>query len=647
MTKSAPYGSWKSPITSDLIVAGMIGLGTLVTEGDVLYWMEFRPAEKGRNTIVRRDPDGVQTDLLPPSYNARTRVHEYGGASYQVANGVVFFSNFSDQRLYRLDPGQEPVPLTPGVDLRYADIEVDARRGRLVCVREDHTQSGREAVNTIVSLDWNGRDLLSGGQVLASGHDFFSTPRLSPDGAQLVWLAWDHPNMPWDGTRVMLVRLQPAAEGQPPRLVDVQQVGGGPEMASAQPLFSPDGRWLSFIEEQGEWPALVLFDLQTGQRENLLDADGCELCMPAWVQGGRSTGWSPDGRRLYYIRHTGVRTSLWYIDLPSRVIVQIDTEPYAWVSQLAVAPQGEGLAFLGSAPDVPDQVVRWDGQRLIPVANSLAATYDPAVLPEAREIQWQVTDSQSGEDVTVYGVYYPPHNPAFTCDGPPPAILHIHGGPTSLSSFSFMPTAAYFTSRGYAFVAVNYRGSTGYGRSYRNALRQRWGEVDVDDTAACARALAEQNLADPRRLVIMGGSAGGYTVLNALIRHPGLFKAGVCLYGVSNLFTLDLDTHKFEAHYTTSMVGKLPEAAGRYHAWSPVFHAHNIRDALYIFQGSDDKVVPPSQSEEIVAILKARGIPYQYKLYEGEGHGFRKSETIADYLKETERFLQQNVLFAP
>jgi dipeptidyl aminopeptidase/acylaminoacyl peptidase len=300
------------------------------------------------------------------------------------------------------------------------------------------------------------------------------------------------------------------------------------------------------------------------------------------------------------------------------------------------------LAFLASAADQPDQVVRWDGTKLVPVAYSTAWTYDPAYLPPAQEISWTTTDG-----TTVFGLYYPPSNPQFTGSGLPPAMVGIHGGPTSIVSNRFDGEMAYFTSRGYAYIKVNYRGSTGYGRTYRHAMRQRWGDVDVEDAASCAQMLRERKLADANRLVITGGSAGGYTVLNTLIRYPGLYKAGVCLYGVTNLFALDLDTHKFEAHYNASMIGPLPEAAGRYHDWSPVYHADRIQDALYIFQGDEDKVVPPNQSEEIIAVLRNRGIPYQYKLYAGEGHGFRKSETIADYLKETERFLQQHVLFAP
>jgi dipeptidyl aminopeptidase/acylaminoacyl peptidase len=431
-------------------------------------------------------------------------------------------------------------------------------------------------------------------------------------------------------------------------------VDGGPNIPVCQPQFSPDGRWLSYIVASGEWEDLMLMDLQSGASRILVHGDGFQLCDSAWVQGTRWHGWSFDGRHIFYMRNAGGLASLWSVELESGRSTQIDTAPYTWLGGLSVSPTADELAFWASSPAIPGRIVRIQThpnqnigagdfaslQHHI-VARSSGESLSPDYLPAPRPITWQAPDG-----TPVHGLYFPPANPNYTASGLPPAILHIHGGPTSHTPVVYSAESAYFTSRGYAWLYVNYRGSSGYGRTYRDSLRQRWGEFDVEDAAGGAQALAELGLADPTRLIIQGGSAGGYTVLNALIRYPRRFKAGVCEYGVSNLFTLAMDTHKFELRYLDSMVGPLPEASARYHAWSPIYHAGQIRDPLAVFQGKEDKVVPPAQSEEIVAALRANGVPHIYKLYDGEGHGFRKRETIIDYLGETERFLRQYVLFS-
>lgn len=630
-----PFGLWPSSVSAGM-VSGRLRLDDVQWSGDgrMLIWAEGR----SDSTVLTAAALGSSARFdLTDEQSPRGGVG-YGGGAFTTAqagsHGFLVFAN-RDGRLYRRSLDYAiPSPITPsiGASGAVASPAVSPDGRWVIYVYSD----GKTDLLSLVDAEGKNWPVQ-----FARGADFFMQPSWHPQGDRLAWIEWDHPNMPWDGTRVMLAQVSTGSAGTQLQLENVSEVGGGPEQAAQQPLFSPDGHWLSFIEEKGEWPNLVLIDLQSGQRRELINGDGFELSVPAWVQGVRSYGWSSDSQRIFYIRYQGPNASLWVVDVMRGDTHPIDTSPFTWLSQLAVSPTADNLVLIGSAPDQPDQIVLWRESCLEPVAYSTPATYDPNTLPDAREISWKADNAQ-----TTYGLYYAPLNPAYAGHGLPPAILHIHGGPTSIAPNSFNPRAAYFTSRGYAYTEVNYRGSTGYGRTYRNALRQHWGDLDVQDAAGCARALSEQGLADPQHLVIMGGSAGGYTVLNALSRHPGLFKAGVCLYGVANLFTLDMDTHKFEAHYNHSMVGPLPEAAGRYHAWSPVFHVGNIKDALYIFQGSDDKVVPPSQSEEIVATLRSRGIPHKYKLYEGEGHGFRRSETIADYLKETECFLQQNVLFA-
>jgi len=329
------------------------------------------------------------------------------------------------------------------------------------------------------------------------------------------------------------------------------------------------------------------------------------------------------------------------LEIHSGETTKINTGEYTSLRQISVSNKGE-IALIASCATIPARVIVGNGKSWRIMARSTAENIPAAYLSSPQAISWQ-----SDEGIRIHGLFYPPANPKFTADGIPPVIVYIHGGPTSQVTAGFSTATAFFTSRGYGWLDVNYRGSTGYGHEYKNMLRGRWGDVDVEDSVSGARALVVQGLANEKQLIIMGGSAGGYTVLNSLIRYPGVFKAGICNYGVSNLFMLDLDTHKFEAHYNASLIGQLPDAADKYHAWSPVYHAHHIRDALAVFQGSEDKVVLPNQSEVIVEKLRHQGVPFLYQLYQGEGHGFRKNETLLDYYQRVERFLIENVLFAP
>ncbi len=604
---SLPYGLWPSPISAARIARRLrLEDARWTPDGQTLVWLEGR---SGSGTLVARNGCDAPRDLTE-EHSPHGGVG-YGGGAFALGNDalqkdcpILVFAE-RDGRLYRLGLQYDrPSAITPAFgSVASPALSPDGRWAAFV-YSDGHTDL--LGLVPIDGSEWPAQ--------LARGADFYMQPAWHPTGEWLAWVEWNHPNMPWDATRIQLAQVASGEDGGLPHLSSVQTVGGGDQIPASQPLFSPDGRWLSFIEESGEWPALVLLDLQTKERRVLLSADGFELSQPAWVQGGHSYGWSQSSKNLFYLRYQGTTASLWSINLENGQSKPIDLAPYTWIDQLSVSPTQDELAFLASAPTLPERLLRWNAslaepERLQIAARSGAETIDPDSLSTPREISWLSEDG-----TRVFALYYPPHLPGYTGDGLPPAILNIHGGPTSLASTRFSGESAYFTSRGYAWVEVNYRGSSGYGKTYRNALRQHWGEVDVEDAAGCARALADQNLADPQRLVIRGGSAGGYTVLNALIHYPGVFKAGVCLYGVSNLFTLDMDTHKFEERYNASMVGELPEAAGRYRAWSPVFHADKIRDALYIFQGDQDKVVPPSQSEEIAAALKDSGVPLKYKV---------------------------------
>jgi len=589
------------------------------SDGQTLVWLEGRA---DRNVLVARPLAESRRDL--------TAIHTprggvgYGGGEFTVAGGVVFFAE-RDGRLYRRSLSYDlPRPiLQPFGGAAAPAVSPD---GRWVVYVFSDQRTDLLALVDSQGLDWPVK--------LAEGADFYMQPVWSPDGARLAWIEWDHPNMPWDGARLKLGRLA----GTPPRLVEQFVIAGDEHTPVSSPRFSPDGRWLSYLAANGEWQDVVLYALDSGERHTLVSGDGFDVSTPAWVQGQRSYGWSAGSQGIYYLHNAGGFAGLKYAGLDGRNTI-IDCAPYTWLHQLAVCPTGEQLAMIASAAGLPERVVRWDGQQLHVEAYSESESLPPDALPAPQPLSWK-----TAQGVRVHGIYYPPAGEPAAA--PPPAIVYVHGGPTSQRSATYLGEMAYFNTRGYAWLDVNYRGSHGYGRTYQDALRQHWGLADVEDVVSGAEALVSGGLADGNRLVIRGGSAGGYTVLNALIRHPGRFKAGVCLYGVSNLFTIALETHKFEEHYNDSLVGPLPQAAQRYRDWSPAFHAQHIRDPLAIFQGNQDRVVPPGQSAEIARALEHNRVPHLYRVYEGEGHGFRRADTITDYLQQTERFLAQYVLYA-
>lgn len=620
----APYGSWKSPITPQLAGGDAVRLSAPAICGDDIYWCEGRPTEQGRVALVRRTPDGETRDVIPGPFNVRTRVHEYGGVSYWVTDAAlyagIYFSNFVDQRLYRLRPGDAPRPITPDAALRYADCILDAQRGRLIAVRQDHTRqdagaAGGDPVNTLVGLDLGRED---GGRVLAAGHDFYASPRLSPDGARLAWLAWRHPNMPWDGTELWVAQV--SADGA---LVDAHIVAGGPTESIFQPEWSPDGV-LHFVSDRTGW--WNLYRWRAGQAEALCPR-AAEFGAPQWAFGMSTYGFASE-RELVCTFFQGGRWHLAVLDLVTLALEEIAT-PYTELADLRVA--GSRLLFRAGSPTEPASLVLSDlaERRFTVLRRSGNLAVDPGYLSIPQEIEFPTQDG-----LPVYAYYYPPRNRDFV--GPagekPPLLVLSHGGPTGASGATLNLGIQYWTSRGFAVVDVNYGGSTGYGRAFRERLKGNWGVVDVDDCVGAALYLAGRGDADPGRLAIRGGSAGGYTTLSALAFRD-VFKAGASHFGVSDLETLATDTHKFESRYLDGLVGPYPARRDLYIERSPIHHTDGLNCALILFQGLDDQMVPPEQSRLMYEAVRAKGLPVAYLAYEGEGHGFRQAANIVRTLE--------------
>ncbi len=608
--KTAPYGSWKSPVTSDLIVADMVMLGQTALDGENVHWTEVRPIEGGRYVIVRRAPDGRTTDITPPPFNARTQVHEYGGGAYLIADGTVYFSNWDDQRLYRQDPGESPRPITPDVAWRYADAVLDRRHDRLICVREDHTDPEHEATNALVSVDLEGDGKV---RVLVSGNDFYAAPRLSPDGSRLAWLTWNHPNMPWNGTELWVGEIE--ADGS---VVRAQLVTGGENESIFQPEWSPDGV-LTFVSDRTGW--WNLYRWRDGRVEPLVEMEA-EFGAPQWVFGMSLYAYESAERIICaYTQHGD-----WHLaslDVASRKLTPIET-PYSDIAQLRASP-GRVL-FLGGSPTEPESVVQLDlatGQFEM-LRRSSATVIEPGYLSIPQTIEFPTENG-----LTSHAFFYPPTNRDYVApDGErPPLIVISHGGPTGATSSRLTLTVQYWTSRGFAVLDVNYGGSAGYGRSYRQRLEGQWGVVDVDDCVNGARYLVERSEVDGDRLIIRGGSAGGYTTLCALTFRDA-FKAGASHYGISDLEVFVEDTHKFESRYLDRLIGPYPERKDLYRERSAIRFTDQLSCPVIFFQGLEDKVVPPNQAELMVEALRAKGLPVAYVPFEGEQHGFRRAENI-------------------
>jgi dipeptidyl aminopeptidase/acylaminoacyl peptidase len=623
-------------------VAEVVGLGEIRLDGEDIYWAEMRPGEGGRSVIVRRAADGTISDQTPPPFNARTRVHEYGGGAFTVQDRVIYFSNFSDQRLYRQGPGEAPRPITPEGEWRYADGVIDRRRQRMICVREGHPPSslrsgvpvsGHEPVNTLVSVDLAGpRE----SQVLVSGSDFYSNPRLSPDGRRLAWLAWNHPNMPWDGTELWAGEIQPDGS-----VGAREKIAGGPEESIFQPEWSPDGV-LCFVSDRTGW--WNLYRQGEGGIEPLLLMKA-EFGLAQWVFGMSTYAFAASGRLICCYTQNGI-WRLGEIDLRTRVPAQrvmlapVDL-PYTSFGGIH-ATAGRAVFFAGS-PAEPPSLLQLD-----------LATKQYEVLrrssPIDEELRLYFTEPEPVEfptenGLTAHGLFYPPHNPDYQApDGErPPLLVKCHGGPTAAAGSTLSLSIQYWTSRGIGVVDVNYGGSTGYGREYRRRLEGQWGVVDVDDCANGARYLAEQGRVDGRRMAISGSSAGGYTVLCALTFRD-VFNAGASYYGVSDLEALARDTHKFEARYLDRLIGPYPEARDLYRQRSPIHFAEKLSVPVIFFQGAEDRIVPPNQAEAMVEALRSKQVPVAYLVYEGEQHGFRRAENIKRCL-DAELYFYATLLF--
>ena len=611
MSTTAPYGSWKSPITTDLIVSGAIGMGQVVLDDEDIYWLEMRPSEGGRMVIVKQALESKPVDVTPEPFSVRTRVHEYGGAAYLVNDGVVFFSNFSDQRMYRQDPGEEPKPITPETDMRYADGCFDATRNRIICVREDHA-SGGEPVNLIVSIDAAGE---AEQEVLFQGSDFCSNPRISPDGRTLCWLTWDHPNMPWDGTQLYSGRFNDNGKLGEPHLV-----AGSPTESIFQPEWSPDNV-LHFVSDRNGW--WNLWRSEKGQLWPLTSREG-EFGKPQWVFGSGTYSFASD--ELIACSYT--ENDAWKIamlHIPSKMLLAIET-PYSEMGRGDLKVGDGKIVFIGGAPSLPMSVVQIDlaSSKWWELRKSNNLEIDDGYLSTAQPVEFPTENGQ-----TAHAFYYPPKNGDF--DGPagekPPLLVKSHGGPTGSASTALDLGIQFWTSRGIGVLDVNYGGSTGYGREYRERLNGAWGIVDVDDCCNAALHIVAQGSADPDRLAIDGGSAGGYTTLAALT-FKDVFKAGASHYGVSDLEALAKETHKFESRYLDGLVAPYPEGNELYQERSPINHTEKLSCPLILFQGLEDQIVPPNQAEMMFDAVRAKGIPTAYIPFEGEQHGFRRSENI-------------------
>ncbi len=614
-----PYGAWDSPLTGESMVQSSLRLGQIQVDGDKVFWTEGRPNEKGRTALMRWSISGTIQEYGDPGHDVRTRAHEYGGGAFLTDNSRCFYINNEDQQIYEVIDANKARQITDHQGFRYADLLIDEQRNCLFAIAEDHARTD-DVQNMVVRIPLgdNGEQY-----VIAGGHDFYANPQLSPDGSQLLFITWDLPDMPWDSSQLWLASLD--EKGNPEA---VECIAGGENESIFQPLWDPDGS-IYFVSDRSNW--WNLYHYSSGISTCILKMDA-EFGLPQWVFGMSTYTILRTGELVATYRELE-GSKLIHIDVKNQSFNRIDV-PYSVIDQ--VRGSGDRIAFLGYTDSAPGAVVSMNLkngeldilQRSSDVEISIRNVSQPKLI-----------SFESHPDEATYAWYYPPCNPDFEAPqhDKPPLIVLSHGGPTAYSSMAFSPGIQFWTLRGFAVVDVNYSGSTGFGRAYRERLKGTWGIRDVEDCAAAAQHLVREGEVDPDRLIIKGSSAGGYTTLAALT-FSDVFKAGASYYGVGDLTTLAQDTHKFESRYLDQLVGPYPEAKETYIDRSPLNHADQLKCPVIFLQGLEDPVVPPEQAESMVAALKQNRIPVAYLPFGGESHGFRRATTIVKAIESEYAF---------
>jgi dipeptidyl aminopeptidase/acylaminoacyl peptidase len=624
MAERKPYGTWPSPISAAMVAKASRALDAPTADETGLYWLESRPEEQGRSVIVRLSRDGAHEDVTPAMFNVRTRVHEYGGGAYHVIDGTVYFANFADQGLYRQRPGEEPLRINPSDGLRYADCDSHGRH--LFCVREDHRAPGQPR-NTLVRVDLDAPH--SDGEVVFEGSDFVAYPRVDASGRRIAFIAWDFPNMPWDD-----VALWVAGIGADGGFVEPRRINTGVAESILQPAWAEDGT-LYFISDRGEgWWNLHRFDGRAVEPVLSMRAD---FGGPLWNLGVNF--FALLSSREAIVRYSDEQGQhLAKLDLGSGKLKTFDL-PFSAFGSIAAR---DGRVYVVAMPlDAPSELIALDAKT---GAHSTLATSGARPFAAGYVSRPQAIEFPTDGGLTAFAYHYPPANPECSPEpgSRPPLVVEVHGGPTAATVPAYSVSRHFWTSRGFAVLDVNYGGSTGHGRAFRERLYGQWGVVDLRDTINAARYAVERGLADPNRLIIHGGSAGGYLVLAALALDD-TFAAGASYFGVSDLEALAGETHKFEARYLDKLVGPYPEMRDVYVERSPIHHLDKFGKPLILLQGLDDRVVPPNQSERIYEALRAKHVPVALLTFEGEGHGFRSAESRTRAL-EAELYFYGRVL---
>jgi len=620
-----PYGQWPSEITPS-IFANLLKISEPAWgENGSIYWRE-RSSSLTKIQMVAPGSEKIQT--ISGDLNVGGELL-YGGGGFSTQENSLIVVDKTTHQLYRINPEKETADQLTSSLLSTASPRLSPDGKYIIFVNSDGDVDAIYIKGMFDSLP---------AHTLVSGSDFYNYPRWNPANNQIAWISWDHPHMPWDESYLWLADLDSSTEIRPD-LVSKILVAGGDGISVLQPEFSPDGRNLAYISEQDGWWQIFLFDLQTGEKQQLTN-DNAEHGLPAWLQDQQSFQFSPDSSRIYFLRNKECIRTLWTLDLNSNQEknIQLD-ENYTWLEDITISPDGDQIALIASGADLPVRLITVNLKGKTKIVRQSAPFHLPTEtfsIPEP--VSWR---GQEGEKA--HGIFYSPQNPQFKGEGKPPLIMIIHSGPTRQKWMDFQTRTQYFTSRGYAVLEVNYRGSTGYGREYRQALKGNWGVADVDDCLSGAIYLADKDLVDRDKMIVMGSSSGGMTVYQILVKYPGIFRAGVSLYGIVNHLSLLQNPPKFERHYSDWLIGPYPEAKELYHQRSPIFFANNIQDPVAVFQGGKDRIVPQDQAEQIVSALEENQVPYIYRLYPDEGHSFKQISTLEDFYSQLETFLETHL----